>query len=611
MPSWRRCVTLMCDAVPTSRAHVRSLQFWRNKCRSVAKRSQTDTISRRKGAAKSREPRVRRALSRRPPAVSARTGGGHDDGALAGRPAGRRRPAERGVRLRRSHSLLPRERVCAHRRLRRRLLRPRGRAPSLRIAGARVAADDGTHAAGQPAQRARRRGADQGAGGRGEGRHADAPQRAIRRVRGGVFLRRHGRDATPGGGVPVVRGEVGVCVHAGEPHQRGGRAGMRDGGGRESLGGGRRRDGFDILRRILGRIKTPRRRRRRTRLARDSQPRDRPGNRGRRPRGSNPRACTRRTRRGPLDERRTPRLAQPLRVQRRVQPQRREAAADGGARVRERREGRGGIGRSASDDALVDRVRRREGVRAGPARSLRRRRARLRARRLLQNIRLSRGSRRARGEATRSGGADAEVLRRRGRRGGGRVRGLLRQARRSGGVRGRHATVHRNRGDTRGLSVPRAAGGGSPGASRGRGRGRKVGTRGWVFDPKPRNKPSGKPRGCRTRRRARPRGRGALRHVAALPQTSIKRRSRRRRVRLVDDGVERSDRAGRPRRVPARRHRPRTHRGVQRAESARDARRVRRRRTSTNRVGRARQDRVLLQPGSVRLLHESPARSRV
>ena len=170
--------------------------------------------------------------------------------------------------------------------------------------------------------------------------------------------------------------------------------------------------------------------------------------------GDRTHARERRTRRGPLDERRTPRLAQPLRVQRRVQPQRREAAADGGARVRERREGRGGIGRSASDDALVDRVRRREGVRAGPARSLRRRRARLRARRLLQNIRLSPRSRRARGEATRSGGADAEVLRRRGRRGGGRVRGLLRQAERSGGVRGRHATAHRNRGDTRGLSVP-------------------------------------------------------------------------------------------------------------------------------------------------------------
>ena len=71
-------------------------------------------------------------------------------------------------------------------------------------------------------------------------------------------------------------------------------------------------------------------------------------------------------------------------------------------------------------------------------------------------------------------------------------------------------------------------------------------------------------------------GRGALRYVAALPRTSIKRRSRRRRVRVVDGGVERSDRAGRPRRVPARRHRPRPHRGVQRVEDGRDARRVRR-----------------------------------
>mmetsp|Transcript_14849 Transcript_14849/g.62641 ORF Transcript_14849/g.62641 Transcript_14849/m.62641 type:complete len:266 (+) Transcript_14849:501-1298(+) len=264
---------------------------------------------------------------------------------------------------------------------------------------------------------------------------------------------------------------------------------MRDGGGREGLGGGRRRDGFRIFHRT-GRIKTPPRR---TRLARDSQPRDRPGNRGRRPPGSNPRARERRTRRVPLDQRRRRRLAQPLCVQRRVQPQRREATADGGARVRERREGRGGI-RRRRDDALVDRVRRREGVRAGPARSLRRGRARFRPGLVLQNLRPSRRRRRARGEATRSGGADAEVLRRRGRRGGGRVRGLLRQAERSGGVRGWHASVHRNRGDTRGLSIPRAVSGGSPGARRGRGRGRKVGTRGRGFDPKPRE-PSGKPRG--------------------------------------------------------------------------------------------------------------------
>ena len=259
-----RCVTLQAGAVPTTHPHSRSLHFCRNKFRSVAK-PDTSLLEKAYELAKSRGPRVQ-ALSRRPPAVSARTGGGHDDGALAGRPAGRRRPAERGVRLRRSHSLLPRERVCAHRRLRRRLLRPRGRAPSLRVAGARVDANDGANSAGQPAQRARRRGADQGAGGRGEGRHADAPQRSIRRVRGGVHVRRHGRDATPGGGVPVVRGRLGVCVHSGEPHQRGGGAGMRDGGGRESLGGGRRRDGFRIFRRT-GRIKTPPRRRR-TRLAR-------------------------------------------------------------------------------------------------------------------------------------------------------------------------------------------------------------------------------------------------------------------------------------------------------------------------------------------------------